>query len=93
MKREQRHGLWQAAAQCLLGGLGVALLTVVSYRFQVNPTTVALLYLIVVVLVSLGGLVVPSALVAVMAFVCLDYFFTAAFPDRAERMAGPSGAA
>jgi len=22
MKREQRHGLWQAAAQCLLGGLG-----------------------------------------------------------------------
>jgi len=63
MKREQRHGLWQAAAQCLLGGLGLALLTVACYR-------------LVVVLVSFGGLLVPSALVAVMAFVCLDYFFT-----------------
>ena len=76
MKREQRHGLRKATAQCLLGGLGLALLTVVCYRLHVNPTTVALLYLIVVVLVSLGGLLVPSALVAVMAFVCLDYFFT-----------------
>src|SRR5438128_666537 len=76
MKREQRHGLWRASVPLLLGGLGLALLTVVCYRLHVNPTTVALLYLIVVVLVSLGGLLVPSALVAVMAFVCLDYFFT-----------------
>ncbi len=76
MKREQRHGLWQQPPNALLGGLGLALLTVVCYRLYVNPTTVALLYLIVVVLVSFGGLLVPSALVAVMAFVCLDYFFT-----------------
>ena len=76
MTREQRHGLWQAAAQCLLGGLGLALLTVACYRLHVDPTTVALLYLIVVVRVSFGGLLVPSALVAVMAFVCLDYVFT-----------------
>ena len=62
MKREQRHELWQATAQCLLSGLGLALL--VCHRFHVNPTTVALLYLIVIVLVSLGGLLVPSALVA-----------------------------
>ena len=32
--------------------------------------------LIVVVLVSLGGFLVPSALVATMAFVHPDYFFT-----------------
>jgi two-component system, LuxR family, sensor kinase FixL len=76
MKPELRHELWQATAQCLLGGLGLALLTAVCYRLHVNPTTVALLFLIVVVLVSLRGLLVPSALVAVMAFVCLDYFFT-----------------
>ncbi len=76
MKREQRHGLWQQPPNALLGGLGLALLTVVCYRLHVDPTTVALLYLIVVVLVSFGGLLVPSALVAVMAFVCLDYFFT-----------------
>jgi PAS domain S-box-containing protein len=76
MKHEQRHGLWKVAVPLLLGGLGLALLTMVCYRLHVNPTTVALLYLIVVVLVSLQGLLVPSALVAVMAFVCLDYFFT-----------------
>ena len=76
MKREQRHGLWQQPPNALLGGLGLALLTVVCYRLHVDPTTVALLYLIVVVLVSFGGLPVPSALVAVMAFVCLDYVFT-----------------
>ena len=63
MKREQRHGLWQQPPNALLGGLGLALLTVACYR-------------LVVVLVSFGGLLVPSALVAVMAFVCLDYFFT-----------------
>jgi len=74
MKCEQRHGLWQQPPNALLGGLGLALLTVVCYRLYVNPTTVALLYLIVVVLVSFGGLLVPSALVAVMAFVCLDYW-------------------
>ncbi len=54
MKREQRHGLWQQPPNALLGGLGLALLTVVCYRLHVNPTTVALLYLIVVVLVSSG---------------------------------------
>jgi len=32
--------------------------------------------LIVVVLVSLGGFLVPSALVATMAFIHPDYFFT-----------------
>src|SRR5262245_32223071 len=76
MKPEQRPGLRKAAVQVLLGGLGLALLTVVCYRPQVHPTTVALLYLIVVVLVSLEGRLVPSALVAVMAFLGLDYFFT-----------------
>ena len=34
MKREQRHGLWQQPPNALLGGLGLALLTVVCYRLE-----------------------------------------------------------
>src|SRR4030095_885110 len=38
---------------------------------------VALLYLIVIILLSLRASFVPSALVAIIAYICLDYFFTA----------------
>jgi PAS domain S-box-containing protein len=70
-------GFWRFAAQCFFGGVGLALITFVCYRFQVNPTTVALLYLIVIVLVSLTGRLIPSALVSIVAYLCLDSFFTA----------------
>ena len=67
MKREQRHGFWQAAPQCSPGGLGLALLTVVCYRLRVNLTTVALLYMIVVLMVNttrpLGWSARPAAVV------------------------------
>jgi signal transduction histidine kinase len=49
----------------------------ICFRFQVNSTTVALLYLIVIGLVSLKGTFVPSAMVSIIAYVCLDAFFTA----------------
>ena len=77
MKRNGTRGFWLSVAQCLLGIAAVALLTFVCSRFQANSTTVALLYLIVIVLVSLSSSLVPSALVAIMAYLCLDYFFTA----------------
>lgn len=53
-KSDQRHGyrLWRSAAQCLYGAVVLALLTYVCFRLQANPTTVALLYLIVIVVVS-----------------------------------------
>src|SRR5262249_2418927 len=52
------------------------LLSLVCYRLHVNPTTVALLYLIVIVLVSLTGGFFASAFVSIIAYVCLDSFFT-----------------
>jgi len=78
-KRDQRHihGFWRSAAQCLLGAGALALLTYVCFRLQVNPTAVALLYLIVIVLVSLTSGFIPAALVSIVAYVCLDSFFTA----------------
>jgi signal transduction histidine kinase len=77
MKNKRPRRFWRAAAQFLLGGIAMALLTFVCFRLNANSTTVALLYLIVIVLVSLTGDLVPSAFVAVIAYACLDYFFTA----------------
>ena len=76
MNHNQIYRFWRSAAQCLLGGIALAVLTLVCFRLQVNLTTVALLYLIVIVLVSLTGGFVSSALVSIIALICLDYFFT-----------------
>ncbi len=68
---------WNSGAQFLLGGVALALLTFICFRYRVNSTTVALLYLIVIGLVSLQGRFVPSAMVSIIAYVSLDFFFTA----------------
>jgi PAS domain S-box-containing protein len=71
------YRFWRSAAQCLLGAVFQALLTYVCFRLQANPTTVALLYLIVIVLVSLTSDFIPAAFVSIVAYICLDSFFTA----------------
>jgi signal transduction histidine kinase len=64
-----------AAAQCLLGGLAVGLITFASFRFRLGFPTPTFLYLIVIVLLSLQGNFIASALVSFIAVGCLDYFF------------------
>src|SRR5499426_520649 len=78
-KRDQRHiyRFWRSAAQFLFGGIALALLTYVCFHFQANSTTVALLYLIVIVVVSLTSSFIPAAFVSIVAYLCLDSFFTA----------------
>ena len=76
MNHKQTGRFWRSAAQCLLGGIAVALVTFVCFRLNVSVTTAALLYLIVVVLASLAGSFVLSAVVSIIAILCLDYFFT-----------------
>ena len=73
MKHNQRERFWHSAAPGLLGSLGLASLTFVCFRLHLRS---ALLYLIVVVLVSLTGDFVSSAFVSIVAFLCLAYFFT-----------------
>jgi len=68
--------LWNPIQHFLFGTFGLALLSFVCFRFRVNSTTVALLYLIVIGLVSLQGRFVPSAIVSLIAYICLDAFFT-----------------
>ena len=76
MNHNQIYRFWRSAAQCLLGGIAVALVTFVCFRLNVSITTAALLYLIVVVLASLTGSFVLSVVVSIIAILCLDYFFT-----------------
>jgi PAS domain S-box-containing protein len=76
MTQNQTSRFWHSAAPCLAGSIGVALVTFVCYRLDVNPVTAALLYLIVIVLVSLRGSFIPAAVVSIIANLCLNYFFT-----------------
>ena len=78
-KSDQRriYGFWRSAAQFLFGGVILTLLTYVCFQFQANSTTVALIYLIVIVVVSLTSSFIPAAFVSIVAYICLDTFFTA----------------
>jgi signal transduction histidine kinase len=71
------HKVWRLAAPCLLGTIGLALVTLISFRLRFGLATASLLYLMLVVLLSLNGSFISSALVSVLAVGCLDYFFTA----------------
>ena len=71
------HKVWRSAVPGLRGAIGLALVTLVSFRLQVGLATTALLYLMVVVLMSLKGSMVSSTVVSMLAIGCLDYFFTA----------------
>jgi C4-dicarboxylate-specific signal transduction histidine kinase len=75
MKPNRTYRFWRSAAQCLLGGVVVAVLTFVCFRLRVNLTIASLLYLTVVVLLSVTDAVVGSIFVSVVAVLCLDYFF------------------
>lgn len=77
MKHNHRYKFWRSAAQSLFGAVVLALLTYVCFRFQANSTTVALLYLIVIVVVSLTSSFIPAAFVSIVAYIFLDSFFTA----------------
>jgi signal transduction histidine kinase len=77
MNHSRVYKYWNLIAQGLTGSAALGLLTLLCFRFNANSTTVALLYLIVIVLVSLRGSFIPSAIVSFLAYICLDYFFTA----------------
>jgi signal transduction histidine kinase len=70
------HKFWRSAVQCLFGGVGLAFVTLICFRLRLNLATAALLYLMVVVLLSLKGSFVSSGVVSLVAVGCLTYFFT-----------------
>jgi signal transduction histidine kinase len=70
------HKFWRSAAPCLFGALALIPVTLIFFRLQVGLATSALLYLMVVVLISLKGSFLSSTVLSVLAVGCLDYFFT-----------------
>ena len=72
---ERTYRPWHSVAQFLLGSVAIALLTFVCFRLQVRAGIAALVYLIVVVLLSATDAFVPSVFVSIIAVLCLNYFF------------------
>src|SRR6516165_2260850 len=69
--------LWRTAAALLAGCAALALLTwiLVASDFS-HPATGALLYMIVIVLLSMTGNIAAGIGLAIIATLCLNYFFT-----------------
>jgi two-component system sensor histidine kinase KdpD len=58
------------------GLLILSMLTFTAFQFHLSVATTSALYLLVVVMQSVGGDFAASAVVSVLAFASLDYFFT-----------------
>jgi PAS domain S-box-containing protein len=74
--KEQTRRFWWRTLQCLLGSIGLALLTFIAFRLQASPAMAALLYFFLIVLFSMWAGFLPSLFVSVLAILCFDYFFT-----------------
>ena len=70
------HKFWRSAAPFSYGAIGLAPVTLVCFQIHAGLAAAALLYLMIVVLVSLKGSFVSSAVFSMFAIGCLDYFFT-----------------
>jgi two-component system sensor histidine kinase KdpD len=57
------------------GSAGVAVVTLISYRLHFNYAMAGFLYLLVVVVLSIAGSFLYSAIISILAVGCLDYFF------------------
>src|SRR6267378_1158727 len=65
----------QSIVRILLGGVALSLVTLVGAPFETHRGAVALIYLMIVAVVSLTGDLVSSAVIAIAATLCLRYFF------------------
>jgi PAS domain S-box-containing protein len=65
----------QSIVRMLLGGVALSLVTLVGAPFETHRGAVALIYLMIVAVVSLTGDLVSSAVIAIAATLCLRYFF------------------
>jgi two-component system sensor histidine kinase KdpD len=84
---QQVRTLRKTATHVAAGGVAVALLTLLSYRAKLDFASAIPLYLLLVVVQSLTGDFLSSAIIAVLSAGCLDFFFTP--PLFSLRMANP----
>jgi PAS domain S-box-containing protein len=76
INHNQMAKLWYSAAELVCGAAAVAFLTWICFWLQLDIATTVPLYMIVVVLLSLRGRVVPAVVLSIIAALCLAYFFT-----------------
>src|SRR5258705_4326331 len=67
---------WRTVAQCLAGSIAVALITFVCFRLRLSLATTVCLYLVVVVMLSVQGNFISSAVVSLVAVGSLAYYFS-----------------
>ena len=75
MTRNQTMNFRNSAAQFFLGSIALALVTLAFFWLDVDLASTGFVYLIVIVLFSLMGSFIASALLAVLAVAGLVYFF------------------
>jgi len=93
MQRPKNHIIWRSGIRAIPGTLVVGAVTLICYSLRLDLTVTAFLYLILVVLQSLSGDFTSSAIVSVMADLCLNFFFCSSpFLVPSERLLGLLGA-
>jgi two-component system sensor histidine kinase KdpD len=75
MQKVNIHRFWRSGIRAIPGILLVGLVTFICYGLGLNLTATGFLYLIIVVLQSLLGDFVSSAVVSIIADLCLNFFF------------------
>jgi K+-sensing histidine kinase KdpD len=66
---------WRHYCHSAVSGFKIAFVTLFSFKLHLNAATVVLLYLLVIVWQSLAGGFALSATAAIIAALCLDFFF------------------
>jgi two-component system sensor histidine kinase KdpD len=66
----------KASGQVALGVIAIGVVTVICFRLHANSAIPAFLYLLIVVLPAQARGFASSAIVSLVAVLCLDYFFT-----------------
>jgi K+-sensing histidine kinase KdpD len=77
MLQNQNHRFRNFATECLAGSVAITLITLVCFRFRLDPLIPACLYLISLILLSLRGSFASSVVFSFIAVGCLDYYFVA----------------
>jgi Domain of unknown function (DUF4118) len=75
---------WMSPVRPAGASIALTLITILGYKFHLNATAVVSLYLLIVVLQSLVGGVMTSAVLTAAAGACLLYFFPPTFSSRID---------
>ena len=75
MERVVDQRFWRSVIRAIPGTVVVGIVTGICYALRLDLTVTGFLYLIIVVLQSLMGDFVSSAVVSVIADLCLNFFF------------------